>query len=288
MTLTDALNGLLKLPEGSPVLTAGEWELDHFSPSSIDGFWKCPEQWRRERIGFDRMATTSKQIFGSVFHRAAEHNFAQKIDSHEDLPVEQVQERAGDAFNEVLDEEIGKREIVWGTDKPNEIQQECIRASASYHKNVAPPVQPIAVEHTFRVDLLGFPFTGRIDVVTEDRRIIDLKTTGRRKVQGDLDKDTQASGYLWARREEGFAAPDFSLHVAVRNKTPTQQTLSTTRTGGQLDQFEELTRVTLATVRHYLDVYGPDGTWPGASPLGWWCSQKNCSFWQSCCWRGGA
>ncbi|MCR4338583.1 MAG: PD-(D/E)XK nuclease family protein [Gemmatimonadaceae bacterium] len=269
--------------------------VEHLSPSSIDAFWKCAEQWRRERIDRDPRPATDKTIFGRAFHRAVERNFLQKIDSHEDLPVPVMRDMTGDAFNTVLDEEKGVREINWYDSKPDQIQSGVITAMVGtdalpgFHQVLAPTVQPVAVERWLEVKTAsGVPLSMRVDVEDVRRRILDVKTTTKRKTQADLDKSTQATAYLYGREREGNPATEFGVQVAVRTLKPQQQELVTTRSAGQLEAFERLVDVTVATVRHFLGVYGEAGPWPGASPLGYWCSPTQCSFYASCVWRGGS
>ena len=280
-------------PPGTPALPL---PVKRLSPSSIDGFWKCPEQWRRERIGGETLPATGKNIFGSAFDAAATFNYRQKIESHEDLPAAQMRDLTGDAFNTVMEEERGQREIDWGTEKPHLLQAEVIAHMVGsdsypggYHGIVAPTVQPVAVQRWTEVELpIGVPLVGKIDLETDAGVIVDIKTSAKTKTQDELDKSLQATSYLYARAREGNPAQGFGWHASIRTKTPKIVTLETTRSAGELAMFERLLTVTARTIHGYMETYGPDGPWPGASPLGWWCAPKTCSFWATCSWRGGA
>lgn len=267
-----------------PLYANDDFPVPHLSPSSIDGFWKCPEQWRREKLDKELRPATPEQIFGSAFHRGLEHNYGQKIDSHEDLPVPEMRDLAGDSFNEIVEREKHEKGIEWRDAKPNVIQSEVIVATVGddstpgFHQVISPTVQPVTVERWVKVDTpIGIPLNMRIDVET-DREIIDNKTSGKRKSQADLDTSTQAAAYLWARRAEGNPADSFKWHTAIRTKKPQQQELVTARTDFQLAQFERLMDTTARTIGHYMSEYGAEGPWPGASPLAWWCSLTQCSF----------
>lgn len=276
-------------PQTAPLLPVA-----HLSPSSIDSFWKCAEQWRREKVDRDPRPATAETIFGGAFHRAVETNMRQKIDSHEDIPVPVMRDVAGDSFNEILEAEKGEREILWRDAKPNVVQAEVITAMVGneshlgFHQVLAPAVQPLEVERWVTVDTpVGVPLNMRLDIEDEQGRIFDVKTSKKAKTQGDLDKSTQPTAYLWGRAAEGNPARDFTVHLAIRTKTPQQMELVTYRSAEQLAQFERLLQVTVTTITHYLETYGPEGPWPAASPLAWWCAASQCSYFPTCPWRGG-
>lgn len=267
-----------------------------FSPSFIEQVYKCPEQVRRERLLKEPSFATADKLFGTAFHRTAEFSYRQKIESHEDLPVETMREYAGESFNEVVEETKGVEEIRWYSDKPNDVQQGVITAMVGnsslpgYHQVLAPTVQPVACERWVEIDdtPIGVPLVGKIDLEADDGRVIDLKTSKRSKTQLDLDKSIQATAYLWMRQTEEDAASGFAWHTSVRTIKPQQQELQTGRTDRELAQFERLLIVTANTVGHYMETYGADEPWPGASPMSFMCAPKQCSFWSTCIWRGGA
>lgn len=269
----------------------------HLSASSIDKLWKCPEQFRREQILKEPTSASGKMLFGSAFGKAAEHLFTAKMESHEDLLVDAVRDVTGEAFNTVLAEERGKREILWHELTPNKVQQGVICAMvgtdanpAGYLQVFAPEVQPVAVERTFNVvTSSGVKVTGRIDVESDRGRVIDIKTSSKAKTQADLDKDNQATVYMWAREMEGNPATDFAWHVVKQNLTkPGLQEVVGTRSAAKVARFESFVDMTVATIRRYLEDYGEDSPWPPAPALAWWCSPTACGLWSSCPWRGGS
>lgn len=289
MTALDVLLG--ELPddalEGLP--------FDHLSASSIDKLWKCPEQFRRERVLREPTATSGKMLFGSAFGKAAEHNYLAKLDSHEDLSADVMRDVAGESFNEVVEAEKGEREILWHDLAPNKVQQGVICAMvgtdsnpAGYLQVLAPLVQPVAVERTFNVVTgSGVKVTGRIDVESDRGQVIDIKTTSKAKTQTDLDKDNQATVYMWAREMEGDPATGFAWHVVKQNLTkPGLQEVVGTRSAAKIARFESFVDMTVATIRRYLEDYGEDSPWPPASPLAWWCAPTSCGWWSTCSWRG--
>jgi hypothetical protein len=269
--------------------------VDHLSPSSIESFLGCPERWRRERVMKEPGFATSEKIFGAAFHRAAEQNYLQKIESHEDLPLRDMEDISYDSFDVVVEETKDREEIRWHTDKPPEIQKGvatamCGTASApGYHTVLAPTVQPVASERWIEVaSPANVPIIGRIDLEADDGRLIDLKTGKKAKTQLDLDKSIQAAAYIWARIQEGNPSTGFTWHTAIRTIKPQQQELLTTRTDRELAAFEKRVVMTANSIADCMERYGPEGPWPEASPLAWFCHPIQCSFWSTCVWRGGS
>lgn len=288
MTSLDALFG------EAPTSDWPDFPLTHLSPSSIDSFWKCAEAFRRERIAKIPTPASDKMLFGSAFGKAAERNYVSKMETGNDLPDKQMRDVTGDSFNEVVEEEKGKREISWhefGT--PAKAQTGVMTAMLGstslpgYHQVVAPTITPVAVERSFEhVTKSGLTIKGRIDLETADGGVIDIKTTGRAKTQAELNKDNQARAYLWAREKEGNPATRFSWHVVKRNIT--KPGLDTTLSIRQADTvaFERLVDMTARTISSYVREYGEDGPWPPAPPMAWWCSPTTCSFYaKGCPWR---
>lgn len=270
--------------------------VERLSPSSIEGFWKCAEQWRRERIVGEPRFSTADLIFGSAFHKAAEHNFRQKIDSHEDVGVDEMRDVAGESVNVVVAETTeAEEEIRWYDSNRGDVQEGVIAAmvgvgsAPGYLQVLAPTVQPVAVERWVESETpIGVPLVAKIDVETDRSAIRDLKTGKKSRTQADLDSNIQATANMWLRAQEGDPASEFGWHVSIKTKTPQQQELVTTRTDGELAAFERLLVVTANTIHDYMERYGPDQAWPGTSPMAWWCSPTQCSHWQKCAWRGGA
>jgi CRISPR/Cas system-associated exonuclease Cas4 (RecB family) len=294
-TLVNILQGAFRKEAEhiAPLVPPG---IERLSVSSIDGFWKCAERWRREKLGRERQSTYSDQLFGGAFHKAAEVNFRQKIESHEDLPLPFMRDIAGEAFNLKLEEELGENEIIW-KDKPNDVQQAVIKAVVGtdsfpgYQQVLAPIVQPAEVERWVEVPTrIGVPLVAKIDVETIQDVTIDLKSGKKAKTQADLDKSAQATTYLWLRRQEFKPATEFRWHTAIQYKTKPamHQELATTRTDAQFRAFELLLQQTAQAMSFYYQQFGPDGPWPGAPEAGWWCSPGQCGFFPTCHWKGGA
>ena len=108
---------------------------------------------------------------------------------------------------------------------------------------IAPGIQPVEVEREFLIDMPGtrLPLKGYIDLIDDQRCIIDHKTTKRSFPENTAEKDVQLTAYslafrtLYGKKENGVR-----LDVMVRNKQPKIQQLPATRTQADIDRFSRL------------------------------------------------
>jgi ATP-dependent helicase/DNAse subunit B len=64
----------------------------YISVSQVKTYLRCPLQYYFSQIEGLKLPPKSALAFGSVTHKSVEVNYKQKLDSHEDLPVEHIQE----------------------------------------------------------------------------------------------------------------------------------------------------------------------------------------------------
>lgn len=244
--------------------------IDYLSASSIDTFLRCQCQWRFRYIEGIKSPPSVAMAQGTGVHASAEYNFAYKIDTHEDAPQDECLDVARDEFYKAAED------ITEWKDKPSVALDQTIGMAKAYHVDLAPTVQPVAVERKVVVEHNRwiFPLLGYLDV-EEDTRVIDLKTSGKKKTQTDIDTSMQAGIYLLSREQDGKPAT-FDWHVAVKTKTPTTQVLTRSCTDhGHTVAFVE--RVQEAIIHA-----NSTGTYTPALPGQWWCTEKFCGYWDRC------
>src|SRR3954464_1428880 len=80
-------------------LQSAEWNLpiDHWSPSSLSMLRRCPYQWQQRYIHGRKERPAEAPVVGPAVHAALERNFAQKIESHVDIPTADLIEWFNDA-----------------------------------------------------------------------------------------------------------------------------------------------------------------------------------------------
>jgi RecB family exonuclease len=184
------------------------------SASSVNTFLRCAYQWELAYVYKVKRPPSVRQILGIAAHEAVEVNYRQKIDTYEDLPVEDVQDAFATAYkNLVIDVEDPEEDTSKAKDSGALVISE-------YQKTVAPQVQPLFVEEPISFEIEGVPYSGVVDVVDHDERIRDLKTTAR-KPSGRGDYGLNMVGYaLGYRTVHGGQEQDLILDYMVRTKEP--------------------------------------------------------------------
>lgn len=259
---------------------------DYLSASRLTLFQRCPEQYRRRYLKNERERSNGNLVWGGADHYAHEQNFRQKIDSHEDLPVDDVKVAFAEGFDQRVEEGGGTDEIAWGDQRPGEIKDAGVLLAAAYHMQVSPSVQPIAVETRFEVQIPGVPVPviGYIDV-NEALRAIERKTAKAKTVNVKPGWRLQGLVYQYAK---GLPV---DYHVSVKTKTPAIYTADTEPGLRLVDTRAELTERLMGNLaQHILTLYttfGPDEPWPGAITDDWACSyclfgpkqNADCAWW---------
>jgi len=253
----------------------------HTSSSQIGMYSRCGEQYRRCYIEGERIPPGISLLVGSGVHTGAETNFTQKIESHEDLPGDDIVDAAvagfkarvaGDGY-QLSDDEAGQ-----GAKKVLGAAVDQTAALAACHaEEQAPDYQPVAVEHKALIvlpkasrDILGY-----MDLVDDKKRVIDLKTAAKKLPKGDADKSFQLTVYAAAYHvEHGEPPAEVRLDVVTKTKTPARQVLSSTR---DRKDYETLIKRVNATI-HAIDA----GVFVPASPGDWCCSPRWCGYWATC------
>ncbi len=250
--------------------------MNHLSASAIEMFLRCPQQWAYRYMEDLKIPPSVSLVQGTSVHAAAEHNYAYKVETHEDLPADEVLDVARDAFKE-REPEVED----WEDEKPGAALDVTVGLARVYHAELAPQVQPVSVEREFVLehDRWLIPLLGYMDV-EDERRVIDIKTAGKRKTQADLDTSLQGGIYLLAREQEGLPAA-MEWHVAVKTKEPAAQVLTRERVD------HEQTIALVERVEESVLVATKTGIFTPALPGSWWCSERFCGYWKRCPFGGG-
>ncbi len=255
-------------------------ERPHLSASQLEMFWRCPEQYRRRYIEGEKLPPGIALIAGKAFHKGAEVNFTQKIESHEDLPTCDIADAAASAFDAEVaggytlneDEESKGAKKVLG-----EAKDQAVFLARVHSIEQAPDYQPVAVEHKTRIlfpssthDLLAVT-----DLRDDKDRVVDLKTAARKMPVTAADESTQLTIYAAAfHADVGRAPSEVRLDVLTKTKAPQRQVLQSERNANDFRVFANRVNVTLSAIKA--------GSFTPASPGAWCCSPKWCGFWNSC------
>lgn len=252
----------------------------HWSHTQIDMITKCPESYRRRYIEGEKRPPGIAMLRGRAVHVSGEINFRQKIESHSDLPADDIIELATSQFDtelaggyELMDDEksLGEKNFLGQT------KDEIAQMARCMAIDVAPDYQPTLVEARFRLALPGpRDIIGVLDLATDKAEVIDFKTAKKKKNQDDADTSTQLTIYGPAH----FALtgkPVTGLHldsIIHTKKGSNRQRLSTSRSSPDF--------VALANRINVLNKIVESGNYAPAAVGSWWCSEKWCGFHATC------
>jgi hypothetical protein len=263
------------------------WNLpvDHLSPSSFAMARRCPYQWQQRYLLGRKERPGEAPVMGTTVHAALERNFAWKISSHEDIPLQDLlQWYMDEAFAQVVYEEQEKagEDILWDTG-PEATRQRGYQIVAGYHNVVAPRIQPLRVETKIEVDFgLPVPVVGRFDLEREVSTI-DFKTGKNKTMKPKEDWRIQAAVYGEAT---GKPVEFHSLSASPRTNAVTIVTPLESEAllvEPKLAERNEMRRTLRAIANElcmYMDLFGPDEPWPTHGRFHTWA----CDY---CGFRGG-
>ena len=199
----------------------------HLSPSQINTYLRCPMQHYFSYQRGIKIPPSGALVRGKALHYAAEVNYTQKLESHEDLPLADLEEAAASGF-----EREAASAAFSDDETPGTVLDSTIALTGVYGREVAPQVQPELIEHRFEIAVPGadIPLLGYIDVIDDAGNIRDLKTASKTPPQDAADKSLQLTAYGFARRAVGGEAEQLVLDFTVATKTPKYERRVTTRT----------------------------------------------------------
>ena len=249
--------------------------------SRMESYSRCPEAFRRSYIEGEKKPPAVAMIKGSAFHQGAETNFSQKIESHTDLPAADIIAAAAADFDArsqndlYLDEDQrsrGKTVVV------GEAMDSVVRMAEAHAVSQAPDYQPTFVEVRTEIELpsSSVNLVGVIDLVDDQRRVIDFKTAARKKSQADADDSLQLTVYAAAYHAlTGEPSAGQRLDCVVETKkSVSRQAIDTTRTAA--DYRALAARIT--AIQAAIDA----GNFPPTSSTNWWCSKRWCGYFEDC------
>lgn len=234
------------------------------SPSQVRTFTDCSARWMFKYQWELPDPPSPALTLGQAVHAAIAVNFSQKIETREDLPADAVRKAYRDAFDELAPT------TCFGADDPSAIRAKGEELVALYLRDAAPRIQPKAVEMEVTGKIAGVHVRGRVDVIDQYDRIIDLKTSSRKPSQIDAAQAFQLATY--ARLVEG-ASGEVRVDTLVKTKLPQLVQIGRPISGQDYLATERIYPLVQAAARE--GFYVPNR----ASTM---CSRRNCPFWQAC------
>ncbi len=162
---------LTKVPATDRTAVAKERTAAVLSPSQVRTFLDCQARWWFKYMLLLPETKSSSLALGLAVHRALELNFREKLESHED-PGDR---RCCALFRDAWMEQAGQTQFT-KDENQHDIRRVGERLVAKYIDEVAPTVEPAAVEMDVHGEISGVPVRGRVDLLDIDGRLIDIKT----------------------------------------------------------------------------------------------------------------
>src|ERR1035438_9481152 len=160
LTKLPATNGAAKT-DPAPVL----------SPSQVRCFFECQARWWF-KYGLQLPERKNSSLaLGLAVHQALEVNFREKLETEEDLETTGVV----CVFREAWMEQVPQTEFT-ADESQGDLRRLGEKLVAKYMDEVAPTVEPAAVELDVQGEISGVAVRGRVDVLDVEGRLIDFKT----------------------------------------------------------------------------------------------------------------
>lgn len=249
------------------------------SYSALGMLRRCGEQFRYRYVEGSKRPPGIAARVGTGTHKGVEADLTEKIATGELLPDDAVAEAARDGFDAAWAEGIHltpeERERDLATLKGAGIDQ-AVELALLHHTELAPKIQPAAVEEWWHVETDGpFDLSGVIDVREVDGRVRDTKTSGKTPAKNAAHISQQLTMYAMARHVHGEALPvPVALDTLVKLKTPKPDVQLSTRTADDLARHERRIQVAFDVVEA--------GAYLPADPDDWVCSERWCGWFSQC------
>lgn len=241
---------------------------NHISASQILMFLKCPKQYEFRYIDGIKSPPKGSMTRGSAFHHATGKNYEQKIESMQDLRVNDVE----DIFSTEWERLKPDTEFL-PDEKPEKLKDDGVRMIDMYHGTVANIIQPIAVERKIEVEVNGQSLVGYIDLETKDC-LHETKTSGKTPSEVMPAHLLQMAVYSLDTKAKKFQADyviPLTKEVKIQSFTKSLEDLPVARLHKYIAAFSD------ALIR---------GSFPPTDPGNWACSEKWCGYWNRCEYGG--
>jgi len=262
--------------------------IDAIHQSMLNMFLRCGEQGRRRYIEKEIIPPGIALGRGTAVHSANKTNLRQKISSHQDLPLADLQDCARDGYIKSFKHGVylPKEQISDKKKLLNEGLNDALRCTKVYGERVAPYVQPLQVEEPFEVEAPGLEITlaGRMDY-QEKPTIGDLKSTTKAWAEGQIEKEIQVPFYSFAHEKWKGVRPEFVYHILIARRgkdgRPTSEDLQEQKMTVDDKHYNAL----FAKIRVFLQML-KTGTFPYANPSIWYCNPQYCGYYYTCPGQG--
>lgn len=273
------VNGRAGPPSPAPVPAPEQFDAADqrgmlLSPSQVDCFDQCPAKWRFKYIDKLPEFKTPNLSVGITVHRAIEANFRQKIGSQMDLEPGEVKDACAAVWCELAGETMFTSE-----EDPGELGDLAEACVERYMLDVAPAVQPAAVELPVSGQIAGIEVRGILDILDVDGTLIDIKTAADKPRRITATQKLQMTTYdLLCPQSRGKIRIDTLVKGRSKSRVDRVQVVPLEAQLGAADiQYTETMYLMVQdAIRDGIYYPRRDHT---RNPL---CSRRQCCYWKAC------
>jgi CRISPR/Cas system-associated exonuclease Cas4 (RecB family) len=254
-----------------------EQQRHHFSPTQVNMFLRCPAQWYYRYVRGLKRPPSGAATLGSAVDTGITYNYQQKIETQEDLALDNVL----DAFS--TDFEARKPETLWEhNEEPGQVKDDGVRVLSVYHKDAAPKVQPTAVQERVELEIpnFGYRFVAVPDVVERNSVIRDTKVVKRSPAKNNeafvvapAHQDQMVAYALAYRVTKEQAEKGCVVDYLVRTKSSKLVQVPFQVTSRHLDYYKNI--IGLVARQIEAQIFTPNRQ----QQL---CSRRYCGYWEEC------
>jgi CRISPR/Cas system-associated exonuclease Cas4 (RecB family) len=255
--------GTAPMPMPTPEACINSTEV--LSPSQVRCFMDCQMRWWFKYGLKVPDPATANMALGRAVHYALGQNFAQKVDTREDLPTEGVVALFREAWANECDQTEFRDE-----ENPQELAATGEALVAKYMDQLAPGIDPAAVEIHVDGEIWGVKVRGWIDLLDVEGRVIDIKTAKAKPSSIEPMHKFQVATY--AHLLPG-ASGEGRIDTLVKTKTPQVISQRFHITAEEMRAAQTLYPAAQEAMRKQR--YMPNR-------LSMMCSRRNCSYWRHC------
>lgn len=241
----------------------------HISVSEIKSFLQCPQQHYFRYVEKIKKPSSVSLTKGIVYDSVT-RLFYQRILTGQGIPDEELIKTT--IISEV---ERLKQDTDWQEETPEKVIEQ-VTVAAELYREVVKDIKVKDYQVRFEVAFENRPWTflGFIDLITEDEIVKDNKLLTKTPNQADVDSDLQLTAYAFGYwHKYGKLPKALYLDCVILNKTPKFVSIETKRTEAMINEFLRCLGVWGDMIANGI-VY--------TNPIGWWCSEKYCSYWNEC------
>ena len=262
------------------------FEKEWISTSALSCLMMCGIRFYYKYILREREPINIRMTSGSGTHKGREINLSQKIETQENLKLDEVKDATRDDVRKRFDSNDFSAETEFeGKSKKQAVDISTDLAVELVTKDFEvfqEDMMPIAVEESMAIQYeeLDRLIVGKIDVREDNYKITDLKTSKRAYGQAKADDSMGLSTYgLLCLVEHGQMPMEYEVQNVVRgSKACKTEVYTTRRTREQLERQLLRFKAGIIAVKA--------GNFVPANPENWICSPTWCGYYQECTFGG--